>query len=189
MKGRRSSYLYLRNFRDNELVIDNISYSKEPVKLTPGAKYIVIDALYVNEIKLNIQSIGKKELLNEIRNKVFLYTDTPFAEYIPFNSVFTIDQIKKVDYSEVKSKDYSFFSVDSGMVIFINEEILMDFVSRYDYDKLISAMESLNIDYWHSITDNHQLSDLAIVIAPGVGEGVDFDGSGLYHLINVSPDL
>jgi hypothetical protein len=113
--------------------MDNISLNKEPIELITGAKYIVIDALYIDDIKQRMAALNSDNILVEIRQKIFPYTDTPFAEYIPLKSTFTLDQIKKVDFDTIKLGDYSILSTDSSVLIFINEELLQDFASKFEY--------------------------------------------------------
>lgn len=161
----------------------NISLNKEPIELTASIKYIVIDALYINEIRLEVSNLTNDNIFNEIRSTVFPYTETPFAEYIPMESVFTLDKIKKVDYDQIHSDDSSVFSTDSGVIVFVNEKIFIDFTSKFDYDELVdSSTELLNVGYWISIVNDFNLSDTAVIISPGANSGIEFDGSGTYKI-------
>lgn len=165
------------------MIMKNISLNKEPIELAVGIKYIVIDALYINEIKLEYQNFISNNIFNEIRNTVFPYTDTPFAEYIAKETAFTVDKIKKVDYDQANPEDKSVFSTDSGVIIFVNEKIFADFISKFDYDELVdSSTELLNIDNWSSISNNFNISDSAIIVSPGINSGVEFDGGGTYKI-------
>jgi len=161
----------------------NISLNKEPVELAVNIKYIVIDALYINEIKLEIENLTKDNILNEIRNSVFPYTDTPFAEYIPMENVFTVDRIKKVDYDQINSGNSNMFSVDSGVIVFINEKIFSNLLLKFDYEELVdSSTELLNVAYWSSTVNDFNLSDTAVIISPGENSSIEFDGSGTYKI-------
>lgn len=161
----------------------NISLNKEPIELAVNIKYIVIDALYVNEVKLELANLPNDNFLNNIRNSVFPYTDTPFAEYIPMENIFTIDRIKKVDYDQINSDNRSMLSVDSGVIVFINEKILINFTSKFDYEELVdSPTELLNLAYWSSIVNDFNLSDTAVIVSPGVNSSIEFDGSGTYKI-------
>lgn len=161
----------------------NISLTKEPIELAVSIKYIVIDALYINEIKLEIANLTNDNILNEIRSTVFPYTDTPFVEYIPMENVFTVDKIKKVNYDQIDSDNNSMFSVDSGVIVFINEKIFINFTSKFDYEELVdSPTELLNVAYWRSIVNDFNLSDTAVIVSPGVNSSIEFDGSGTYKI-------
>lgn len=161
----------------------NFSSNKESIDLLCGIKYIIIDALYLNDIKQELSNLKNESIFDEIRSKVFPYTDTPFAEYIPLKDTFTLNQIKKVDYDQVVDGDKTVLSVDSGVLIFISEKAFVDFVSKYDYGELVnSEIDLLNIDYWYSIINSYNLFDIAVVVSPGIDSGVDFDGSGLYKI-------
>lgn len=161
----------------------NISLNGEPIELASNIKYIVIDALYINEIRAQIPNLKKDNIFNEIRSLVFPYTDTPFAEYMPEGTVFSIDKIKKVDYDKIDVEDVSIFSTDSGVVIFVNKDLFIDFASHFDYDELVdSPTDLVNVDYWKSIVSDLDLFDTAIVVSPGINTESEFDGSGTYKI-------
>lgn len=160
----------------------NISLNKESIELAVDTKYIVIDALYINNIRLEYPDLISNDPFNEIRRKVFPYTDTPFAEYTSREPVFTVDKIKKADYDQSDSGG-NMFSTDSGVIVFVNEKIFIDFILKFDYDELVdSAAELLNLAYWNSIVKDFKLSDFAIIVSPGVNSEVEFDGSGTYKI-------
>lgn len=164
--------------------MNNISLNKETLELRRGIQYIVVDALYINDIKEEISNLSSENIVSEIRNKVFPYTDTPFAEYIPTESIFNLEQIKKVDYNQIKTIDKSVLSTDSGVLIFIAEKLFENFVLKFDYGDLVNSSTNLiNIDYWNSITSDYILSDVAILVSPGIDVGVEFDGGGTYKII------
>ncbi len=165
------------------MITRNISLNKEPIELECGIKYIIIDALYLNDIRQGLSCLNNNNISDEIRSKVFPYTDTPFAEYTPTTDIFTLNQIKKIDYGQLESVDKSILSTDSGVLIFINEKILIDFVSKYDYGEFVnSETELLNLDYWSSIVNNYNMQEIAVIVSPGINSGVEFDGSGSYRI-------
>ena len=146
-------------------------------------KYIVIDALYINEIRAELAHLKRDDIFNEIRNIVFPYTYNPFAEFIPEEKVFRIDQIKNVDFDKIDVDDIGVFTTDSGVVIFVNKELFLDFVLKFDYDELVdSSTDLLNLDYWNSIINDFNLFDVAIIVSPGINTGTHFQGSGIYKL-------
>lgn len=163
--------------------MENISLNKEAVELKSGKKYIIIDALYINYIKEEISNLNIKNLTDEIRSKVFPYTDTPFAEYIPKENIFDIEHIRKIDYDQIKDIK-SVLSSDSGILVFISENLLVDFISKFDYEELVnSSTDLININYWKSITTDFNLSDVAIVVSSGIDTELEFDGGGTYKIV------
>lgn len=162
----------------------NISINKEPIKVKSNIEYIVIDALYIDDIREKLSELEKDDIINEIKNKVFPYTDTPFAQYIPKNNTVGIEQIKKSNISNEDIITPNIFSVDSGILIFINRNKIINFVSNFSYNDLInSKIEVLNINYWKVITSDYLYEDIAVILSPGIDSGVDFEGSGTYCIV------
>jgi len=161
----------------------NISTENEPIELRIGVKYIVIDGLYINDIKEELENLRVDHLIGDIREKVFQYTKTPFAEYTAHNKVFEISQLKKLGYQDVHTADKSVFSTDTGLVVFLNENRLLPFVKEFDYESLVESLDDLiNISYWESITVDCNEGDIALVLSPGIDSGVEFEGSGTYKI-------
>lgn len=163
----------------------NISINKEPIKVKNNIEYIVIDALYVDDIREKLSELEKDDIIKEIKNKVFPYTDTPFAQYIPKNNAVGIEQIKRTN--NILSEDRiipNIFSVDTGLLIFINRNKIINFVSKFSYNELInSKTEVLNTDYWKIITSDYSYEDIAVILSPGIDSGIDFQGSGTYYSV------
>lgn len=159
----------------------NISTNNEPLELSIGNKYYIIDALYLTDIKNEF--LKTNILPKDIRTEVFPYTDTPFAIYKPNDSVFNLSQIKKVDYDEVVLGNFSFFSTDTGLIVFILEDILIDFLIDFNYEDLVeSENELINEKYWEQLVSKFNLKDIGLVLADTDSEN-DFDGSGTYKII------
>ncbi|MNR35893.1 hypothetical protein D3C85_1537670 [compost metagenome] len=141
-------------------------------------QYYVIDALYISDIKNEF--LKANSLPKDIRSEVFPYTDTPFALYKPNASTFSINQIIKVDYDEVVLEDLSFFSTDTGLIVFISEDILVEFLKDFNYEDLVdSENELINEKYWKQIISKFKLADVGLVLANLEN---DFDGSGTYKI-------
>lgn len=158
----------------------NISINNENLQLNIGKTYIVIDALYLSEIKSEYKRTFQS--LKQIRENIFPYTDTPFAEYIAKDPLFTLSKISKIDYAEVIEGDKLVFSTDTGLIIFVNENILWDFVNDFDYEKLVnSEIELLNYSYWEQIISSYDYRDIAIMISFQENKN-EFDGSGTYKI-------
>lgn len=162
----------------------NISLNNEPLRLRTGTTYIIIDALYLNDIKECIQNIDTSiDVIARIKSVAFPYMDTPFAMYLAKESLFDISQIKKVNYSDVDVKDPSFFSTDTALMVFISETLLLQFVDVFDYDELLDSGDPLiNIDYWNSIVDQYDVLEFGLLMSQGIGVDADFDGSGTYKI-------
>lgn len=161
----------------------NISLYNEPLELAINFRYIIIDALYINDIKIELPNLLADNILDEIRNKVFPYSGAPFAEYYPKESMFTIDKIKKIDYNHRNFFDRNVFCSDSGAIVLINEKVLIDFVLKFDYDKLVSSrIDPINLAYWNSLAGEFNQFDIAVVISQGINRGVEFEGSGCYRI-------
>ena len=159
----------------------NVSTNNEPLELRGDSQYYIIDALYITDIKNEF--LKANVLPKDIRNEVFPYTDTPFALYKPNESTFHIKQIVKVDYDEVVLEDFSFFSTDTGLIVFIFEGILIEFLKDFNYEDLVdSENELINEKFWEQLVSKFRHTDIGLVLA-GVDTENDFDGSGTYRII------
>lgn len=161
----------------------NFSANGEPLGSSIGKSYLLIDALYLNDIRDRIQEINIENLTQEIREKIFPFTDTPFAEYIADTPLFHIERIKKVNYEDFIPGDTSFFSTDTGLLIFVRKEILYQLLDAFDYDQLTgSSKEIINSNYWKLLVSQYDLTDLGLVLSPGIDAGYDLTGSGTYKI-------
>ncbi|MGE8341583.1 MAG: hypothetical protein ACN6OI_11150 [Flavobacterium sp.] len=159
----------------------NISKNNESLELSIGKQYYIIDALYVTDIKNEF--LKANILPKDIRNEVFPFTDTPFALYKANNNIFSINQIKKVDYDEVVLEDLSFFSTDTGLIVFLREDLLVDFLKEFNYDDLVNSDDELiNEKYWEELVSNFESTDFGLVLAD-MDSNNDFDGSGTYKVV------
>lgn len=162
---------------------DNISTSKEPIHLEVGACYIVVDALYIADIKVGLASESGLVAIDDMRQNIFPYTSTPFAEFVPTQEVFHITQICKYESADLgESVQRSVCSVDSGILMFVKQSVFLDFITSFDYDDLLSSSTVVDTEYWHAITARFLPTDVAIVVSPGINEGVDFEGGGTYKM-------
>jgi hypothetical protein len=168
----------------------NFSTNGEPIRIEAGVKYIVIDALYLNDIKEKELEINTIDYWQKVKNELFPYTDFPFAEIVFTTDTLHINQIKKIDYEEF-AEDPNLFSTDTGLILVLKDEILDSFLKKYDYEKLVDCMGSdfVNLAYLQTVADNFNLTDLAIIAAPGIDTDFDFDGSGTYSVVQNSIEL
>lgn len=164
--------------------MNNISLNEIPIELKVGSNYIVIDALYLRDVKNNISSIIGDDVIKNIRVKVFPYTDTPFAEFVPNESIFNLNRIKKVIYEEVDLESKRLFSTDTGVLVFVEKVIILDFAEKFDFGQLVTAnVGSIDIAYWNSIAKLFDKYDVALVASCGNLSKLEFDGSGTYEIV------
>ena len=166
--------------------MENFSENYEPLELFPNQKYVVIDALYINDIRNELGSLDRSDFLNDIRKKVFPHTRVPFAEFIPIHSQLKIDDIQDVDYQSIIGIDKSVFSMDTSLLVFVNEKIFIDFVSEFDYDCLVdSDVDLINYSCWESVTGKYDVKYTALVLGGGLGAKCkyEFIGGGMYRIV------
>jgi hypothetical protein len=162
----------------------NILINNGFLELKVGNNYIVIDALYINDIKEQISDLNEFNFLEEIKEKVFIYCNTPFVKYSPEKKFFTMNQIVKFFDETTDSDNKCVFSTDTGLVLFIEEKFIKEFIQLFNYDYLVDEKDDLlNLEYWNSIISNYEFNSFGIVVAPGINSGYDFGGSGRYYLI------
>ncbi|MFW6249237.1 MAG: hypothetical protein ACOC4J_05645 [Bacteroidota bacterium] len=162
----------------------NISTNGENIKLQTGKIYYVIDALYLHQIGEELQEIAEDDDLDKIlKEKVFPYTDTPFAKITAEKETFNINFIESVDCNDIDIDDMSCFSTDSGLLIVVKEEYLLKLIGSFNYDKLVdSFQDDINIQNWEEITSNFKELDMALILAPGINTEFEFTGSGTYKI-------
>jgi hypothetical protein len=166
---------------NKKINMKNVSTNNESLELSINNQYYIIDALYITDIKNEF--LKANTLPKDIRSVVFPFTDTPFALYKPNNSTFSIKQIIKVEYDEVIVEDLTFFSTDTGLIVFIREDLLIDFLKEFNYDDLVeSDNELINEKYWEELISNFEPTDIGLVLSDADSES-DFDGSGTYKII------
>ncbi|MDO5638147.1 MAG: hypothetical protein Q4G18_13005 [Myroides sp.] len=159
----------------------NISLHNNNIVLEKDSNYIVIDPLYITEINNNIL-VDKTADFNQVREKCFPYTDTPFTTFKSNLNTFSINRLKKSD--DIDNDNLKLFSIDSGSVIFIKENIFFDFITSFNYDELFeSSVDLINKDYWNLISNKYKLNDLGIIVSTGINSAYEFDGSGTYKII------
>lgn len=165
----------------------NVSLKGQYILLQEGKCYFVIDALYLDRVKQNIDSIDKSNVEEEIRARVFPYTEAPYTKIcLPQTGggqlKFEIENIKRDDDED---DILGSFSSDTGVIIFIEESILIDFVVDFDYNHLVESgtAELINLDYWLGLEKKFGSSNCALILSPGINKGFDFNGSGFYKII------
>ncbi len=162
----------------------NISLRGENILLHPNQNYIVIDALYLDSIRDGIDKIDLKNLITELREKVFPYTTTPFAEYTFIEKIFRYRYIRKFDYRKYPKHDRSVFSTDTSLLAFVNKKILNDFVPLFDFGELVdTGIEYINFPFWDSIITKFDFQDIGLISGQGINLGLEFESSGVYQIV------
>jgi len=162
----------------------NISLKGEDVYLNSASCYYIIDALYLNTIKEEINSINVDFIEAEIKEKIFPYLNAPFAivNFLQSNTeleVIGVHRIKKVSDEQLNS--YC-FATDTGLVIFCEKSMFAAFVQAFSYYDLIDVMNGpINTSYWQAVVSPFGSYNCALILSPGINKGFDFDGSGLYE--------
>ncbi|MCT4646086.1 MAG: hypothetical protein N4A74_13955 [Carboxylicivirga sp.] len=159
----------------------NVSQNGELVHLEPQVDYLVIDTLYLEDIKEYIENNNDLFHLEEVRDHVFEFMEYPFAEIRVEDGEFLINRIiQVVDIAKVNDLSRCFAS-DSGLIILIKKSLFKEVVKNISYEMLTDhKSEILNLNYWEDLSTKYLLTDLALILAPGINCGFDFTGSGLY---------
>lgn len=164
-------------------MIKNISENGTNLELRKGFKYLIIDALYLEEIKenLNIQkNLNFDELKKQIKEKVFPFNDTPFAEFYMKENQFRIETIKKMNNNNKISLEKQ-FSSDTGLVLLFTVSNFRFVLENFDYEKFTDSQLTLvNHNYWSNLIGVLEENTIGTIIAPGVNSGYDFEGGGTY---------
>lgn len=161
----------------------NISINSEDIHLNIEKTYWIIDALYLNDIaKQDLSDV--KDISQFVRQKIFMYNLNPFAYYKPKDKIFSVKKIKQLEYSVIdKNNMEDVFSTDTGLVLFINENIIYTLLKYYNYDNLVDSMiDIINYEYWESIVNKFEQDDIALIMAND-NNNFEFVGSGLYRVI------
>lgn len=163
--------------------MNNVSLNGQSINLLKGAEYIVIDALYINDIKEEKNRHDDKLTIDELKPCAFPHTDIPYGEFTAKDEIFKVNQIKIFKFDIGKFLHKGVFTVDSGVIILINKKIFLDVVTKFDYFELVdSEIDLLNINFWERISLDYPLNYLAIIVAPGISSGFEFVGSGTYSV-------
>lgn len=160
----------------------NISEKGDSIHLNKG-EYIIIDGLYLNDIKIYFESTELGAIsIEDFKKKIFPYNSIPFS-IAKFSSdyIFNISQLQKVNYNEISDSYEKYLSTDTGLLIFINKNILQEFIVDYDFDKLVDY-SSLNYQYWSSLYKKFNNKNIGLILSPGLHSEYEFNGSGVYKV-------
>lgn len=166
-------------------MIHNISLKGEDLSLNSNKVYLVIDALYLDDIKEKFDKLDISKFKDEVLTKVFPYTDAPFATISPSSNIFKLKNIKKGVYEHYSPEKENYFSSDTGLIIFIEKSILIEFIKHYTYDDLIgeNLEEDINLNYWGNLTSKFNKNDIGLLLSPDMHSSFEFKGGGFYKII------
>ncbi|SFE33916.1 hypothetical protein SAMN05518672_105328 [Chitinophaga sp. CF118] len=160
----------------------NISVNGGQIKLNIDKVYFVIDVLYCTKIKKNINVLDASNFGKDIKVKLFPDLDTPYAKFLNRNNLFSIEFIQYLD-EDIDSSDAALcFATDTGLIVFVEESIFIDFISNSDYDQFVDAATSSKIDYWAMLEAKYTPGDIALVLAAGEDSGYEFSSGGVYKI-------
>jgi len=163
--------------------MNNISLKGEDLLLSSGKYYYVLDVLYLNDIQAEFDHLQKDKLDQEIVEKVFPYTDAPFAKIILSKDLFQVGYIKKMDFDELSPDDKNCFTSDTGLVLLVEESLFSTIVKSCNYDDLVDSQdEEINSEYWTKITSDLPNQDIGIIHAPGIDSGEELEGGGIKRI-------
>jgi hypothetical protein len=163
--------------------MNNCSLNGEDIILLPEKQYYVIDALFLNDIRLGMGNVRFDKFDQDVEAKIFPHTVAPFAKFRFHENRFSISSIKKFLLLDTSSIENTVFSSDTGLILIIEESIMELFVTIFNYDDLVDSIhEIVNIDYWKDLTSSYPLGFIGLIIAPGIGSGYEFEGSGIYKI-------
>ncbi|QEC79319.1 hypothetical protein [Mucilaginibacter ginsenosidivorax] len=163
--------------------MNNISLNHESIRLATGSTYVIIDGLYVGDIKNSIKTSEKSGSIEEIQEVVFSYNAMALGEFVADVAIFDVSRIKKVTYDKSLLAKKNVVSTDTGLLLFINKLAFWDFIERFDYDALVDSNVSLiNELFWQSLIKGYEITDFALII-PAISEsGISLGGSGIYEI-------
>lgn len=166
--------------------MNNISLNGECIYLKPNVDYIAIDPLYTYDIKRRIADLKEDNFDFIVRKEIFPYTDGLFATLF-FNSKDS-DEVT-IDISNIKSANYddnssNCFSCDTGLVLFIERVIAIDFINLFDYDLLVESSNKIpiNVEYWDGFKKQFDSECYGLILSLGINSNSDFTGSGFYKV-------
>ncbi|EMQ95200.1 hypothetical protein D778_02721 [Xanthomarina gelatinilytica] len=138
-------------------------------------KYILIDALYFNDIKNYLSKERNQINLNEIRKNVFPYMDSPFAEYVGSFKGKCIKPILKETENSVN--DLKTLSSDTGVILIINVDKIYDAIKNYNYDDLVDGV--LDNKPSRFLKNGINILDKKCIVYKN-----QFSGGGTFKLVN-----
>ena len=148
---------------------------------------MLIDSLYLSDIKAEVDAIDKKNWETDIRSRIFPYTKTPFTLF-EFNDLISPKELGPHNIMRANNETDEpsrCFSTDTGLLVVFRTDFLFELISYLDYDELVDTpdVSGINVKYWDAIEDEFEKECCGLILSPGVDSGFDFEGSGLFKLV------
>jgi hypothetical protein len=160
----------------------NISLLGESIFLNSNESYYVIDGLYVNEIKSQIDKEQINKLTDsEIKERIFPYSNFPFAVFNTKIEEFKVQWIKKIDSTKYVRYSDDVFASDTGLLLVVKRDYFKEIIFNFDYYELVNSdKDEIDFATWEKLVQSYEIGDSALIISPGKNSGFDFSGSGEY---------
>jgi hypothetical protein len=153
------------------------------LNLEINCKYVLIDALYINNIKKRIKDIDPNLLIEDYKNIIFPYARFPYAIYNNTSTTFEISRIKRNNYEFDDSNSAIFLDSDTGILIIIKENQLLNFAEKFDFGKLVDSDDLVNLNYWEEITQDYLETDIGLIAHQLGRNQTDLSGGGEYMVM------
>ncbi len=164
-------------------MMNNISVNQESVRVAAGSTYIIIDGLYISDIKKSVKVFERDISIEEIQPIVFPYNELALGEFVAGVELFDISRIKKITYDKSLRVKKNVVSTDTGLLLFVNKPVFWDFIESFDYDTLVDSDESLiNESFWQSLIKWFNITDLALIIPTISRSCISSGGGGIYEI-------
>lgn len=159
----------------------NVIVNGDEMIILDTGSYIVIDCLYINDIK---RCISENKISNintaDLKNTVFPYSDTPFALIeLKQKTSFSTRQINKYNPDKPMVKPSNSFSTDTGLIVLINEQIFFEAIMKIDYNQVVDSILS-DFVLWDKLYNDFDEYELALILSSD--NDSEFDGSGTYTI-------
>lgn len=154
----------------------NCSINGESINLKLQENYVIMDALYADDLRLFLTDYENNPSYDFIRKECFPYTPNPFG----------VCEIKKNQLelkNIVKAEDIHccVFDTDTSLILFINKRIFFEVVKEINYECLTDSFtETINFDEWNRLHELFPNNDIALICSPGLD--YVFGGSGSYSV-------
>jgi hypothetical protein len=139
--------------------------------------------LYINKIKKRIKEIDPNLQFEDYKNIIFPYARFPFAIYNSSSTTFEISRIKRNNYEFANSNSAIFFDSDTGILVLIKENKLLNFAKRFDFNNLVDSDDLVNLNYWEEITKDYLETDIGLIAHQLDNNHPDLSGGGEYMVI------
>ena len=154
------------------------------ITLLVGETYLVIDALYTNDLSQKLDSLKSENWYEDARKQIFPYVAAPFAVYVADSEFFTLDQIQSINYSKDLSPDKTVFVSDTDTVLFLDIRFLIEFLENFDYNELTDSLTDLfNVEYWNTLYLAYPPGAVGLLYSNAPESAVGLNGSGVYRII------